>query len=128
MVPQGGAQAAARPSPIPRRAEAPLPSPAVPPLPGGAPRPGSAGRPAARPSPAGPSEERGAEPGGEWAEKMHCLPVAFQLVLVLVLVLCSQGTEPCPSAFCECSDWDDYRITCRDIHFIPSLPEHTQTL
>ncbi|XP_032044697.1 thyrotropin receptor isoform X2 [Aythya fuligula] len=57
---------------------------------------------------------------------MQCLPVAFQLVLVLVL--CSQGTEPCPSAFCECSDWDDYRITCRDIHFIPSLPEHTQTL
>eukprot|EP00075_Anas_platyrhynchos_P000995 XP_005013953.1 thyrotropin receptor isoform X3 [Anas platyrhynchos] len=59
---------------------------------------------------------------------MQCLPVAFQLVLVLVLVLCSQGTELCPSAFCECSDWDDYRITCRDIHFIPSLPEHTQTL
>ncbi|KAM9191456.1 thyrotropin receptor isoform 3-T3 [Mergus octosetaceus] len=57
---------------------------------------------------------------------MQCLPVAFQLVLALVL--CSQGTEPCPSAFCECSDWDDYRITCRDIHFIPSLPEHTQTL
>lgn len=126
--PRGRAQAAARPSPTPRRAEAPLPSPAVPPLPGGAPRPGSAGRPAARPSPAGPSEERGAEPGGEWAEKMQCLPVAFQLVLVLVLVLCSQGTELCPSAFCECSDWDDYRITCRDIHFIPSLPEHTQTL
>uniref|UniRef100_A0A8B9DD86 Thyrotropin receptor n=1 Tax=Anser cygnoides TaxID=8845 RepID=A0A8B9DD86_ANSCY len=59
---------------------------------------------------------------------MLCLPVAFQLVLVLVLVLCSQGTERCPSAFCECSDWDDYKITCRDIHFIPSLPEHTQTL
>ncbi|XP_035395244.1 thyrotropin receptor isoform X3 [Cygnus atratus] len=57
---------------------------------------------------------------------MLCLPVAFQLVLVLVL--CSQGTERCPSAFCECSDWDDYKITCRDIHFIPSLPEHTQTL
>lgn len=55
---------------------------------------------------------------------MLCLPVAFQLVLVL----CSQGTELCPSAFCECSDWDDYRITCRDIHFIPSLPEYTQTL
>ncbi|KAM6074616.1 thyrotropin receptor isoform 3-T3 [Chlamydotis macqueenii] len=59
---------------------------------------------------------------------MLCLPVAFQLLLVLVLVLCSQGTERCPSAFCECSDWDDYRITCRDIHFIPSLPEDTQTL
>ncbi|XP_009894195.1 PREDICTED: thyrotropin receptor isoform X3 [Charadrius vociferus] len=57
---------------------------------------------------------------------MLCLPVAFQLLLVLVL--CSQGTERCPSAFCECSDWDDYKITCRDIHFIPSLPEGTQTL
>lgn len=61
---------------------------------------------------------------------MLCLPVAFQslLVLVLVPVPCSQGTERCPSAFCECSDWDDYKITCRDIHFIPSLPEDTQTL
>ncbi|NWX02913.1 TSHR protein, partial [Caloenas nicobarica] len=57
---------------------------------------------------------------------MLCLPVAFQLLLVLVL--CSQGTERCPSAFCECSDWDDHKITCRDIHFIPSLPEDTQTL
>ncbi|XP_009575273.1 PREDICTED: thyrotropin receptor isoform X3 [Fulmarus glacialis] len=57
---------------------------------------------------------------------MLCLPVAFQLLLVLVL--CSQGTERCPSAFCECSDGDDYKITCRDIHFIPSLPEDTQTL
>uniref|UniRef100_A0A8C3LV71 Thyrotropin receptor n=1 Tax=Chrysolophus pictus TaxID=9089 RepID=A0A8C3LV71_CHRPC len=46
----------------------------------------------------------------------------------LVLALCSQGAERCPSAFCECSDWDDYKITCRDIHFIPSLPEDTQTL
>ncbi|XP_074724644.1 thyrotropin receptor isoform X3 [Strix uralensis] len=55
---------------------------------------------------------------------MLCLPAAFQLLLVL----CSQGTERCPSAFCECSDWDDYKITCRDIHFIPSLPEDTQTL
>ncbi|KAM6274429.1 thyrotropin receptor isoform 3-T3 [Porphyrio hochstetteri] len=52
------------------------------------------------------------------------LPVAFQLLLVL----CSHGTERCPSAFCECYDWEDYKITCRDIHFIPSLPEDTQTL
>uniref|UniRef100_A0A8B9Z2B8 Thyrotropin receptor n=1 Tax=Buteo japonicus TaxID=224669 RepID=A0A8B9Z2B8_9AVES len=57
---------------------------------------------------------------------MRCLPVAVQLLLVLVL--CSQGTERCPSAFCECSDEDDYKITCREIHFIPSLPEDTQTL
>ncbi|RMC00677.1 hypothetical protein DUI87_23295 [Hirundo rustica rustica] len=57
---------------------------------------------------------------------MLCLTVAFQLLLVLVL--CSQGTERCPSAFCECSDWEDYKITCRDIYFIPSLPEDTQTL
>ncbi|XP_009992224.1 PREDICTED: thyrotropin receptor isoform X2 [Chaetura pelagica] len=55
---------------------------------------------------------------------MLCLPVAFQLLLVL----CSQCTERCPSAFCECSDWDGYKITCSDIHFIPSLPEDTQTL
>uniref|UniRef100_A0A8B9FFD3 Thyrotropin receptor n=1 Tax=Amazona collaria TaxID=241587 RepID=A0A8B9FFD3_9PSIT len=59
---------------------------------------------------------------------MLSLPVAFQLLLMLVLVLCSHSTERCPSAFCECSDWDDYKITCRDIHFIPSLPEDTQTL
>ncbi|KAM6130907.1 thyrotropin receptor isoform 3-T3 [Pterocles gutturalis] len=58
---------------------------------------------------------------------MLCLPVAFQLVL-LVPVLSGQDTERCPSAFCECSDWEDYKITCRDIHFIPSLPEDTQTL
>ncbi|XP_051477950.1 thyrotropin receptor isoform X4 [Apus apus] len=57
---------------------------------------------------------------------MLCLPVAFQLLLVLVL--CSQCTERCPSAFCECSDRDGYKITCSDIHFIPSLPEDTQTL
>ncbi|XP_009559608.1 thyrotropin receptor isoform X3 [Cuculus canorus] len=55
---------------------------------------------------------------------MLCFPVAFQLLLVL----CSQGTERCPSALCECSDWDEYKITCRNIHFIPSLPEDTQTL
>nr|XP_009668783.1 PREDICTED: thyrotropin receptor isoform X2 [Struthio camelus australis] len=57
---------------------------------------------------------------------MLCLPVAFQVLLVLAL--CSQGAERCPSALCECSDWDDYKITCRDIHFIPSLPQDTQTL
>ncbi|NXN98589.1 TSHR protein, partial [Rhinopomastus cyanomelas] len=53
------------------------------------------------------------------------LPAAFQLLLV---VLRSQGGEGCPSALCECSDWDDYKITCRNIHFIPILPENTQTL
>ncbi|XP_062492194.1 thyrotropin receptor [Pezoporus occidentalis] len=63
---------------------------------------------------------------GNGRQKMLSLPVAFQLLLVLVL--CSHSTERCPSAFCECSDWDDYKITCRDIHFIPSLPEDTQTL
>nr|XP_025967255.1 thyrotropin receptor isoform X2 [Dromaius novaehollandiae] len=57
---------------------------------------------------------------------MLCRPVAFQVLLVLAL--CSPGTERCPSALCECSDWDDYKITCRDIHFIPSLPQDTQTL
>ncbi|XP_005047526.1 PREDICTED: thyrotropin receptor isoform X3 [Ficedula albicollis] len=56
---------------------------------------------------------------------MLCLTAAFQLLLVLVL--CSQGIERCP-AFCECSDWEEYKITCRDIYFIPSLPEDTQTL
>ncbi|KAF4788603.1 Thyrotropin receptor [Turdus rufiventris] len=58
---------------------------------------------------------------------MLCLTVALQLLLLL-LVLCSQGIERCPSPFCECSDWEDYKITCRDIYFIPSLPEDTQTL
>ncbi|XP_025944673.1 thyrotropin receptor isoform X2 [Apteryx rowi] len=57
---------------------------------------------------------------------MLCLPAAFQVLLVLALR--SQGTERCPSALCECSDWEDYKITCRDIHFIPSLPQDTQTL
>lgn len=73
-----------------------------------------------------PSPRRSEGQSGSGRRKMLCLPVAFQLLLVLVL--CSQGTERCPSAFCECSDWDDYKITCRDIHFIPRLPEDTQTL
>ncbi|XP_025904081.1 thyrotropin receptor isoform X3 [Nothoprocta perdicaria] len=54
------------------------------------------------------------------------LPLALQALLALALR--SRGAERCPAALCECSDWEDYKITCRDIHFIPRLPQDTQTL
>ncbi|XP_006116039.2 thyrotropin receptor [Pelodiscus sinensis] len=59
---------------------------------------------------------------------MLWLLVAFQHLLLLEMVLWSRGTEMCPSSVCECSDWDHYKITCKETHFIPSLPRDTKIL
>ncbi|XP_038603987.1 thyrotropin receptor [Tachyglossus aculeatus] len=48
---------------------------------------------------------------------------------VLLLFLLRRGDgELCPASLCECSDWNKFKITCKDIHFIPRIPQDTQTL
>ncbi|ELK01109.1 Thyrotropin receptor [Pteropus alecto] len=51
----------------------------------------------------------------------------LQLVLLLALPR-SLGGKGCPSSPCECHQEDDFRVTCKDIQRIPSLPSSTQTL
>ncbi|VTJ83324.1 Hypothetical predicted protein, partial [Marmota monax] len=51
----------------------------------------------------------------------------LQLVLLLSLPR-SLGGRGCPSPPCECHQEDDFKVTCKDIHRIPSLPPSTQTL
>ncbi|XP_019317468.1 thyrotropin receptor isoform X3 [Panthera pardus] len=51
----------------------------------------------------------------------------LQLALLLALPR-SLGGKGCPSPPCECHQEDDFRVTCKDIHRIPSLPPSTQTL
>lgn len=51
----------------------------------------------------------------------------LQLVLLLALPR-SLGGKGCPSLPCECHQEDDFRVTCKDIQRIPSLPSSTQTL
>ncbi|XP_011355407.1 thyrotropin receptor isoform X2 [Pteropus vampyrus] len=51
----------------------------------------------------------------------------LQLVLLLALPR-SLGGKGCPSPPCECHQEDDFRVTCKDIQRIPSLPSSTQTL
>uniref|UniRef100_A0ABI7XWG5 Thyrotropin receptor n=1 Tax=Felis catus TaxID=9685 RepID=A0ABI7XWG5_FELCA len=51
----------------------------------------------------------------------------LQLALLLSLPR-SLGGKGCPSPPCECHQEDDFRVTCKDIHRIPSLPPSTQTL
>nr|XP_058913597.1 thyrotropin receptor isoform X10 [Kogia breviceps] len=51
----------------------------------------------------------------------------LQLVLLLVLPRSLRG-RGCPSPPCKCHQEDDFRVTCKDIHRIPSLPPSTQTL
>ncbi|KAM5274397.1 thyrotropin receptor [Ctenodactylus gundi] len=50
-----------------------------------------------------------------------------QLLLLLALPG-SLGGQGCPSPPCECHQEDDFRVTCKDVHLIPSLPPSTQTL
>ncbi|KAB0345653.1 hypothetical protein FD754_022579 [Muntiacus muntjak] len=51
------------------------------------------------------------------------------LRLALLLVLPSSlGGQRCPSPPCECRQEDDFRVTCKEIQRIPSLPPSTQTL
>ncbi|XP_003787004.1 thyrotropin receptor isoform X1 [Otolemur garnettii] len=47
------------------------------------------------------------------------------LLLALPRTLRAKG---CPSPPCECHQEEDFRVTCKDIHRIPSLPPSTQTL
>nr|XP_060613231.1 thyrotropin receptor [Anolis sagrei ordinatus] len=58
---------------------------------------------------------------------MRCLTEFLQLLILLEMGQRSQSTEECPSS-CECLDGIHYKITCREIHFIPSLPQGTQIL
>ncbi|KAM9202207.1 thyrotropin receptor [Dugong dugon] len=51
----------------------------------------------------------------------------LQLVLLLVLPRVLGGKECLPPP-CECHQEDDFRVTCKDIHHIPSLPASTETL
>ncbi|KAI4568487.1 hypothetical protein MJT46_008285 [Ovis ammon polii x Ovis aries] len=51
----------------------------------------------------------------------------LRLALLLVLPSSLWG-ERCPSPPCECRQEDDFRVTCKDIQRIPSLPPSTQTL
>ncbi|XP_069845652.1 thyrotropin receptor [Dipodomys merriami] len=50
-----------------------------------------------------------------------------QLLLLLALPGTLEG-KGCPSPLCECHQEEDFRVTCKDIHSIPSLPPSTQTL
>nr|XP_012613733.1 thyrotropin receptor isoform X2 [Microcebus murinus] len=51
----------------------------------------------------------------------------LQLGLLLALPR-NLGGKGCLSPPCECHQEDDFRVTCKDIHRIPSLPPSTQTL
>uniref|UniRef100_A0A8C0RUR0 Thyrotropin receptor n=1 Tax=Canis lupus familiaris TaxID=9615 RepID=A0A8C0RUR0_CANLF len=54
-------------------------------------------------------------------------PPLLHLALLLALPR-SLGGKGCPSPPCECHQEDDFRVTCKDIHRIPTLPPSTQTL
>ncbi|KAM6171482.1 thyrotropin receptor [Erethizon dorsatum] len=54
-----------------------------------------------------------------------------ELLLRLALLLALPGSlaqKGCPSPTCECHQEDDFRVTCKDIRLIPSLPPGTETL
>ncbi|XP_017361427.1 thyrotropin receptor isoform X2 [Cebus imitator] len=51
----------------------------------------------------------------------------LQLVLLLSLPR-GLGGKGCSSPRCECRQEEDFRVTCKDIQRIPSLPPSTQTL
>ncbi|XP_032143613.1 thyrotropin receptor isoform X2 [Sapajus apella] len=51
----------------------------------------------------------------------------LQLVLLLSLPR-GLGGKGCSSPRCECHQEEDFRVTCKDIQRIPSLPPSTQTL
>ncbi|XP_004837544.1 thyrotropin receptor [Heterocephalus glaber] len=54
-----------------------------------------------------------------------------ELTLRLALLLTLPGSlvgKECPSPPCQCHQEDDFRVTCKDIHLIPSLPPGTETL
>nr|AYW35171.1 thyroid stimulating hormone receptor [Cricetulus barabensis] len=51
----------------------------------------------------------------------------LQLALLLALPGSLWG-RGCASPPCECHEEDDFRVTCKELHRIPSLPPSTQTL
>lgn len=51
----------------------------------------------------------------------------LQLTLLLALPRNLRG-RGCTSPPCECHQEDDFRVTCKELHRIPSLPPSTQTL
>ncbi|XP_049626327.1 thyrotropin receptor [Suncus etruscus] len=51
----------------------------------------------------------------------------LQLALILALPGALAG-KGCASPPCECHQEEDFRVTCKDLHRIPSLPPSTQTL
>ncbi|KAL0601871.1 Thyrotropin receptor [Plecturocebus cupreus] len=51
----------------------------------------------------------------------------LRLVLLLALPR-GLGGKGCSSPPCECHQEEDFRVTCKDIQRIPSLPPSTQTL
>ncbi|XP_048343022.1 thyrotropin receptor isoform X3 [Sphaerodactylus townsendi] len=59
--------------------------------------------------------------------KKMLLPEFLQLLLLLKMGLISRAMDVCPS-LCDCSDWDRFKITCTEIHYIPNLPQGIQTL
>lgn len=55
-------------------------------------------------------------------------PTPLLLLALLLALPRTLGGKGCPSPPCECHQEDDFRVTCKDIHRIPSLPPSTQTL
>ncbi|XP_074145935.1 thyrotropin receptor isoform X3 [Sminthopsis crassicaudata] len=52
----------------------------------------------------------------------------LSLLVLLLFLRTILGGKQCPSPVCECYQEIDFRVTCKDIHFIPRLPQNTQTL
>lgn len=50
----------------------------------------------------------------------------LRLALLLALPRSPRG-KGCPSPPCECHQ-EGFRVTCKDVHRIPSLPPSTETL
>ncbi|XP_053459535.1 thyrotropin receptor [Nycticebus coucang] len=55
-------------------------------------------------------------------------PESLLLLGLLLALPRSLGGKGCPSPSCECHQEEDFRVTCKDLHRIPSLPPSTQTL
>lgn len=59
--------------------------------------------------------------------KMRPMPL-LQLALLLGGLPRGLGARGCLSGSCECRQEEDFRVTCKGIHHIPSLLPGTQTL
>ncbi|XP_035868707.1 thyrotropin receptor isoform X2 [Phyllostomus discolor] len=55
-------------------------------------------------------------------------PMPLLQLALLVALPRGLGGKGCLSPPCECHQEDDFRVTCKDIDHIPSLPPSTQTL